>query len=188
MKTLVVNAVLVVAVLMAGAEFALAQDAGSSGGACYGNGTCDEGLVCLSQLCVVPPGADCAAIADHLAGILLGNYAPKEDRSAFAADVTADCTTRKLTKDDGECLMRASGRQAIGGEPGGRSPKRLTCRRPRRHIALAQVLASDGWRRQARTDPRAGPVRGSNSAAFPSITARFGRSITSTSWCRAASS
>lgn len=94
-----------------------AAAAGKERGPCYGNGTCDQGLTCLSQLCVVPPGADCAAIADHLAGILLGNYAPRDERTAFAADVTADCTTRKLSKDDGECLMRASGRQAIGGCP-----------------------------------------------------------------------
>ena len=88
--------------------------AGKERGPCYGNGTCDQGLVCLSELCVAPPAADCAAIAQHLGGLLLGNYAPREERAAFTTDVTADCTARKLSKDDGECLMRATGRQAIG--------------------------------------------------------------------------
>lgn len=91
--------------------------AGKERGPCYGNGTCDQGLECLSQLCVAPAGADCAAIAEHLGGILLGNYAPRDERAAFTAGVTVDCTGRKLTKDDGECLMRATGRQAIGGCP-----------------------------------------------------------------------
>jgi len=89
--------------------------AGKERGACYGNGTCDQGLVCLSQLCVAPPGADCTAIADHLGGILLGNYAPRDERAAFSTEVAADCTAKKLSKDDGDCLMRATGRQAIGG-------------------------------------------------------------------------
>lgn len=31
------------------------KPAGSEGGACYGNGTCDPGLSCLSMLCVVSP-------------------------------------------------------------------------------------------------------------------------------------
>lgn len=88
--------------------------AGKERGPCYGNGTCDQGLVCLSKLCVAPPAADCQAIADHLGGLLLGNYAAKEERAAFATDVVADCTARKLSKEDGDCLLRASGRQAIG--------------------------------------------------------------------------
>jgi MYXO-CTERM domain-containing protein len=37
---------------------------GTEGGACYGNGTCDTGLTCLSHLCVVSPkssgGCGCA--------------------------------------------------------------------------------------------------------------------------------
>jgi hypothetical protein len=28
---------------------------GTEGGACYGNGTCNAGLTCLSKLCVMPP-------------------------------------------------------------------------------------------------------------------------------------
>jgi len=35
--------------------------AGSEGGPCYPNGTCDEGLVCLSDLCVDPGTADAGA-------------------------------------------------------------------------------------------------------------------------------
>jgi hypothetical protein len=94
-----------------------AAGAGKERGACYGNGTCDKGLVCLSELCVAPPGADCAAIADHLGGLLLGNYAPREERAGFVAEITAECTKEKLTREAGECLLRAEGRQAIGGCP-----------------------------------------------------------------------
>jgi hypothetical protein len=32
-----------------------AKKTGSEGGACYGNGTCDEGLTCASDLCVKLP-------------------------------------------------------------------------------------------------------------------------------------
>jgi MYXO-CTERM domain-containing protein len=38
--------------------------AGTEGGPCYGNGTCNSGLTCLSQLCVTAPksssGCGCA--------------------------------------------------------------------------------------------------------------------------------
>jgi hypothetical protein len=88
--------------------------AGKERGPCYGNGTCDKGLVCLSDLCVAPPAADCAAVADHLGGILLGNYAPKEERAVFVRDTAADCASAKLTKEAGDCLLRAESRQAIG--------------------------------------------------------------------------
>lgn len=91
--------------------------AGKERGPCYGNGTCDQGLVCLSQLCVAPPAADCAAIADHLGGLLLGNYAPRDERDAFIATAARDCTAAKLTRDAGDCLLRAESRQAIGACP-----------------------------------------------------------------------
>ena len=91
--------------------------AGAERGACYGNGTCNQGLVCLSQLCVRPAGADCPKVAEHLAGLLLGNYAPKEERAAYRAGVEADCTKAQLTKEEGECILRAEGKQAIGSCP-----------------------------------------------------------------------
>ena len=34
------------------------EPAGSEGGACYGNGTCDDGLSCLSNTCVFVPSED----------------------------------------------------------------------------------------------------------------------------------
>ncbi len=40
-----------------GAAGATGHATGTEGGACYGNGTCNAGLICLSQLCVMPPDA-----------------------------------------------------------------------------------------------------------------------------------
>jgi len=40
-----------------------APPVGSERGACYGNGTCDEGLVCASSVCVQTPGGGTAANA-----------------------------------------------------------------------------------------------------------------------------
>src|SRR5688572_29299388 len=113
-----IGIVLIACALDAGCQSPSKSDttpsAGKERGPCYGNGTCDDGLVCLSKLCVAPPAADCKAISDHLGGLLLGNYAPRDERAAFSSDVAADCAARKLSKEEGECLLRASGRQAIG--------------------------------------------------------------------------
>jgi hypothetical protein len=87
---------------------------GKERGPCYGNRTCDEGLVCLSDLCVAPPAADCAKVAEHLSYLLLGNYAPREERAAYVAGVHSECTAMRLSKEDGDCLLRAEGRQSIG--------------------------------------------------------------------------
>jgi MYXO-CTERM domain-containing protein len=47
---------------------------GTEGGACYGNGTCNTGLTCLSHLCVMAPkssgGCGCAVGSDTPAGTL----------------------------------------------------------------------------------------------------------------------
>jgi len=119
MRSFVVFVIIVAAVgcSKSGSTTAPGAGPGKERGACYGNGTCDQGLVCLSDLCVAPPGADCAAVAEHLGGLLLGNYAPKGERATFLAEVQADCAKVKLTKEDGDCLLRAEGRQAIGGCP-----------------------------------------------------------------------
>src|SRR5262245_36182171 len=91
--------------------------AGKERGPCYGNGTCDQGLVCLSQLCVRPAGADCAKVAEHLGSLLLGNYAPREERAAFLTSTQDECVKMQLTKEEGDCILRSEGKQAIGGCP-----------------------------------------------------------------------
>lgn len=118
--------------------------AGKERGPCYGNGTCDQGLVCLSDLCVAPPAADCPAIAEHLGGLLLGNYAPRDERARFLAGVTAECQERKLSRDDGGCLLRAESRQAIGQCP---APLGVgDCKAIVAHLrSLAPKAGADQW-------------------------------------------
>jgi hypothetical protein len=89
-------------------------EAGTERGACYGNGTCNAGLTCLSDLCVRPPGADCAKVAEKLSYLLLGNYAPQEDRTTFLATTRSDCEALHLTKEEGDCLIGAPHRNALG--------------------------------------------------------------------------
>jgi len=122
------------ALLVATAACRKAVPDGSERGPCYGNHTCDPGLACLSDLCVRAPGlgsgsavpppppppppgtgdADCAAIADHLGGILLGNYTPKPERAQFAADMLAQCQRAGLGRDDERCLIAARTKQELG--------------------------------------------------------------------------
>jgi hypothetical protein len=98
----------VVAVALAGCDgrngWAAAAE-GTERGACYGNRTCNDGLVCLSDLCVRPPGADCEAVAQVLTSIELGNYAPKEQRATRVIALTAICHAQNLTEDEGACIL-----------------------------------------------------------------------------------
>jgi hypothetical protein len=87
---------------------------GTERGACYGNGTCNDGLTCLSDLCVRPPGADCAKVAEKLSYLLLDNYAPQDQRTTFLATTRADCEAMHLTRDEGACLIDAPHRNALG--------------------------------------------------------------------------
>lgn len=96
------------------ADAPAAAPAGTERGACYGNGTCNDGLVCLSALCVRPPGADCAKVADKLASLLLGNYAPRAERDAFLAATRDECAAAGLTREEGDCLLGVPHRNALG--------------------------------------------------------------------------
>lgn len=110
-----------VAVLLAGAcaksrsddERCAEYADGSEKGACYGNGTCDEGLMCLSELCVRPEPADCNAVAQKLGFLTLDNYTPRDERDAFEHDMAVACSDAMLSKTDGECIMRATNRKAL---------------------------------------------------------------------------
>src|SRR5437764_14797354 len=90
-----------------------APAAGKERGACYGNHTCDQGLQCLSDLCVRPPPADCAKVADKLASYRVGNYAPRDQRDQMVADLTMKCTNAQLSADDGKCILHANTRYHI---------------------------------------------------------------------------
>ena len=68
---------------------------------------CDDGLLCLSNVCVRPPGADCALVGETLASIDLGNYAELEERAPVVAKYRAACEKAHVTKEEGECLDRA---------------------------------------------------------------------------------
>jgi len=90
---------------------------GKERGACYGNGTCDQGLVCYSELCVRPPGADCQKVAEKLAGYRLDNYAPRDERARVVSEIAAMCADAQLTEDEGRCIAQAVGRSEIGACP-----------------------------------------------------------------------
>jgi hypothetical protein len=70
-------------------------------------GTCNKGLVCLSDRCVRPPGADCTQVAEALTSLELGNYAPLDDRRPKVAAYRAKCEAQFLTKDEGACVIAA---------------------------------------------------------------------------------
>lgn len=130
------RAVVLVAVLMACNSAGSKPPApGSERGACYGNGTCDDGLSCLSDRCVrvevgsgsgttrgsgsahgsaarpIKPAAgmaDCAAVAETLVSLELGNYAPRDQRAGRAADIDALCRAQFVTTDEAACLLAAT--------------------------------------------------------------------------------
>lgn len=84
--------------------------AGQERGDCRPDKTCDPGLLCLSNLCVRPPPADCAKIAEQLSFLLLDNYTPREQRAAFMTEARRQCEAAHLSADDGECVTRAKSR------------------------------------------------------------------------------
>jgi hypothetical protein len=80
---------------------------GAERGDCRPDKTCDQGLMCLSNLCVRPPPADCQDVAETLASIDLGNYAEPEERAPVIAKYKAECERLYLTKEEGKCLEPA---------------------------------------------------------------------------------
>ncbi len=87
-----------------------ASDRGAVGaerGDCRPDKTCDPGLMCLSNLCVKPPPADCKDVAETLASIDLGNYAEPEERAPVVTKYKAECERLYLTKEEGKCLEPA---------------------------------------------------------------------------------
>jgi hypothetical protein len=85
-------------------------EAGRERGSCRPDRTCDVGLLCLSNLCVRPPAADCQDVGEQLASIDLGNYAEPEDRAPVVARYKAACEAAVLSRDEQQCLDRTRDR------------------------------------------------------------------------------
>jgi hypothetical protein len=77
---------------------------GSERGDCREDKTCEVGLLCLSDLCVRPPPADCTVVAETLTSLELGNYAPVEERAPKVAKHRAACDAQRVSKEEGACL------------------------------------------------------------------------------------
>jgi hypothetical protein len=77
---------------------------------CRADKTCDSGLLCLSNLCVRPPPADCQLVADELASFDLGNYAEPEEREPVVAKYKQQCDKLYVSKEEGACLDKAHDR------------------------------------------------------------------------------
>ncbi len=87
-----------------------APSAGKERAACYGNNTCDQGLLCLSDRCVRPPPADCDKVGAKLASYRLGNYAPREQRDQVVAELAGVCRAAQLSVEEGACILDARSR------------------------------------------------------------------------------
>jgi hypothetical protein len=78
---------------------------GHERGDCRPDKSCDANLMCLSNVCVRPPGADCAKVAENMASYELGNYAEPEDRAPVVAKLKAKCDELMVTKEEGDCIL-----------------------------------------------------------------------------------
>ncbi len=75
---------------------------------------CDTGLLCLSNLCVRPPPADCQAVGEQLASMDLGNYAEPEERTPVVAKYKDACEKARVSKEEGACLDKATDKWSAG--------------------------------------------------------------------------
>lgn len=107
---------LVVIVLAAACSRDSRGEAGKERGDCRtgDKDKCDTGLLCLSNLCVRPPPADCKIVAETLASMDLGNYAEPEQRAPVVAKYEAACTKAYVSKEEGECLDKAKDKWSAG--------------------------------------------------------------------------
>jgi hypothetical protein len=77
-------------------------------------GKCNAGLLCQSNVCVRPPPADCASVAETVASMDLGNYAEPEERAPVVAKYKAACEKAYVSREEGECLDKARDRWSAG--------------------------------------------------------------------------
>lgn len=80
---------------------------GTERGPCYGNKTCNDGLICLSDLCVRPPPADCEKVVEKLGFLTLDNWAPRKQREELRAQLLPACQKANLSEKDGDCILQA---------------------------------------------------------------------------------
>ena len=103
---------------LAGCQNRTANGSGGSGALgkersdCRPDKTCDPGLLCLSNLCVRPPPADCSAVAEDMASLELGNYAAPEERAPVVAKLKEQCEKVYVTKEQGQCLDKVKDKWA----------------------------------------------------------------------------
>ena len=108
---------LVLCVILLGCQRVPSVSGGTAGherGDCRPDKSCEPGLICLSNLCVRPPPADCQAVADQLASIDLGNYAEPEDRAPVVAKYKAACDAALVSKEEAQCLDKARDKWSAG--------------------------------------------------------------------------
>jgi len=82
--------------------------AGTERGDCRAGGNCDPGLECRSNLCVRPPPADCAKVAEALGFLMLDNYTPREQREPELKKWEEACVREQLSKAEGACIETAA--------------------------------------------------------------------------------
>ncbi|MEZ4368936.1 MAG: hypothetical protein R2939_22045 [Kofleriaceae bacterium] len=104
--------------------------AGADGQPCYGNGTCNAGLRCEAGTCRPPPPADCGPVAEALASLELGNYAPVEQRAPKVAEARALCERARLTEAEAACLVAARSDYAAAACPRPLLPRLAALGRP----------------------------------------------------------
>jgi hypothetical protein len=88
-------------------------DPGTERGPCKDDHTCQNGLVCLSDLCVRPPAGDCGKVAEALAAVQLGPGGDAAKRASAVAALRAQCESQQLSIDDATCLTSAKGKVAM---------------------------------------------------------------------------
>ena len=72
---------------------------------------------CASKSAPSAQLADCVAVGQALAQLRLGNYATPEERAPIATEIASLCTTARLSRADGECLITASDRDGAAACP-----------------------------------------------------------------------
>jgi hypothetical protein len=117
MKLAGITGILALYVIFLGCQRGPAASGGSAGherSDCRPDKSCEPGLLCLSNLCVRPPPADCQAVADQLASIELGNYAEPEDRAPTVAKYKSACDAALVSKEEAQCLDKAHDKWSAG--------------------------------------------------------------------------
>jgi hypothetical protein len=97
----------VVLVCLAACTYDIVPRPGEERAVCKQDGSCDPGFECWSDRCVRPPAADCRAVAERLASVRLGNYAPREQREPTIRELQALCEKEQVNQKEGRCLLEA---------------------------------------------------------------------------------